>query len=182
MNDDIAVIDASSCSRFGLVSDSHGFIDKRIVDALKHCDFVIHAGDLGGCEVLNTLCTVAPIAAVRGNNDTSERWLQGELDRLRKIPLVARIKLSGGHVVVLHGHQYPQAKKRHRQMRDQYPDALAIIYGHSHRSVIDTENLPWVLNPGSCGRERTYGGPSALILERGLRRWNVSSLRFPIVR
>ncbi|HCU90005.1 MAG TPA: metallophosphoesterase [Gammaproteobacteria bacterium] len=182
MNDEIAVIDARSCSQFGLVSDSHGFIDKRIVAALKPCGFLIHAGDLGGTEVLNTLGAVAPIVAVRGNNDTSERWLPDEIDRLRKIPLVARINLSVGHVVVLHGHQYPQAKKRHRQMRDQYPDALAIIYGHSHRSVIDTDNLPWVLNPGSCGRQRTYGGPSALILEFRPQSWKVSSIRFPVVR
>ena len=178
MNDEIVEVDASSCRRIGLISDSHGPIDGRIVESLKHCDFLIHAGDVGRSAALNTLDEVAQTTAVRGNNDTSDRWPQDEIHRLQELPLIARVTLSAGHIIVIHGHQFPQVKKRHQQMRDQFPDAMAVVYGHSHRLVTDIEHSPWVLNPGACGRARTYGGPSGLILERGARRWEVSPIRF----
>ncbi len=178
MFDEIPEFDASSCRRIGLVSDSHGPIDGRIVEALKHCDFMIHAGDLGRSAALNALHQVAPTAAVSGNNDTTDRWPANELECLQALPLVARVSLKAGYIIVIHGHQFPQAKKRHQQLRDQFPDAMAVVYGHSHRLVTDLERSPWVLNPGACGRARTFGGPSCLILECESSRWEVSHVRF----
>jgi putative phosphoesterase len=178
MIDDVVEVDARGCRRIGLVSDSHGPVDPRIIDAIRSCDFLIHAGDLGGTAALDNLLAVARVTAVRGNNDTAERWSDLELNELRKLPEVVRVSLTGGSVVVIHGDQFPQAKKRHRQLRDRFPEAMAIIYGHSHRLAMDVESSPWVLNPGACGRARTFGGPSGLILERVLPRWEVSSVRF----
>lgn len=178
MHDEIVDLDASSCRRIGLVSDSHGPIDNRIIEALQDCDFLIHAGDLGRSAALNALQNVASVAAVRGNNDTVDRWPQGELHTLQALPLVARVALDDGYIIVIHGHQYPQAKRRHQQMRDRFSDAMAVVYGHSHRLVMDLAHSPWVLNPGACGRARTYGGPSGLTLERRSRRWEVSRIHF----
>ena len=182
MIDDIVEVDARGCRRVGLVSDSHGPVDSRIIDALSSCDFLIHAGDLGGSAALNSLLQVARATAVRGNNDTADRWRDCDLDELRKLPEVVRVKLTGGSVVVIHGDQFPQAKKRHLQLRDRFPEAMAVVYGHSHRLVTAVESTPWVLNPGACGRARTYGGPSALILERKLSQWEISTVHFTPLR
>ena len=182
MDKEIVDVDASSCRRIGFVSDSHGAIDDRVVAALKGCDFLVHAGDLGCRAALETLREIAPTTAVRGNNDTVDRWPQGEFQTVQALPLIARITLSIGYVVVIHGHQHPQAKKRHQQLRDRFSDALAVVYGHSHRLVMDKAHSPWVLNPGACGRARTYGGPSGLILALGSRRWEVLPIRFPTTR
>lgn len=178
MIEEINEVDARACQRVGVVADSHGPIDARIVDALSDCDFLIHAGDLGGSSALEALLGITSATAVRGNNDTFERWHGSELDGLRQLPTVVQVTLAGGHIIVIHGHQFPQAKKRHIQLRERFPDALAVVYGHSHRMVIDIDSSPWVLNPGACGRARTFGGPSGLILEKKSRRWEVSPIRF----
>jgi putative phosphoesterase len=178
MSNDIDEVDARDCRRIGLVSDSHGPVDGRIVEALSDCDFLIHAGDLGGITALNTLLGAAPAIAVRGNNDNPPRWCESERDALRLFPAMVRVELSDGHIIVIHGHQFPTVKKRHRQLRERFPDAMAIVYGHSHRLVMDIDSSPWVLNPGACGRARTFGGPSGLILARKSRRWELSSIRF----
>ena len=182
MIDDIVEVDARGCRRVGLVSDSHGPVDSRIIGAISNCDFLIHAGDLGGSAALNDLLQIARATVVRGNNDTANRWDGCELNELRKLPEVVRVKLTGGSVVVIHGDQFPQAKKRHLQLRGRFPEEIAVVYGHSHRLVTDVESTPWVLNPGACGRARTYGGPSGPILERKLRRWEISTVHFAPLR
>jgi uncharacterized protein len=67
---------------------------------------------------------------------------------------------------------------RHARLRAAYPSARAIVYGHSHRLVVDDALTPWVLNPGAAGRARTYGGPSCLVLEANVRSWHVEIHRF----
>ena len=49
-------------------------------------------------------------------------------------------------------------------MREAYPEAKAIIYGHTHKQVIDNKELPWVVNPGSAGQIRNYGAAKCLTL------------------
>ncbi|MFP6681635.1 MAG: metallophosphoesterase family protein, partial [Gammaproteobacteria bacterium] len=73
MIDGIVEVDARGCRRVGLVSDSHGPVDSRIIDAISNCDFLIHAGDLGGSAALNDLLQIARATAARGNNDTAYR-------------------------------------------------------------------------------------------------------------
>lgn len=163
-------IDARDARRIGIVSDSHGAIDPRIVQALGDCDVVVHAGDVGGPDIL-TAFTVPVIVAVYGNNDTPQRWGADVA-----LPECVRIDVRGGALVVIHGHQYPQAKRRHAQLRARYPDARMIVYGHSHRRCIDDAMLPWVINPGACGRARTFGGASAVRLVWRRRQWVASEL------
>ena len=109
-------------------------------------------------ELHSVHCSGLPTTAVRGNNDTIDRWPKADINQFNRLPSIVRIALTGGHIIVIHGHQYPQAKKRHVQLRERFSSALAIVYGHSHRMVMDTDHSPWVLNPGACGRVRTYGG------------------------
>jgi len=164
-------IDAREARRIGIVADSHGAIDPRIVRALGDCDVLVHAGDVGGPEFLTPLGSPV-IAAVYGNNDTPQRWGGADV----ALPESVCIDVRGGTLVVIHGHQFPQAKRRHTQLRARYPAARFIVYGHSHRRCIDDDVLPWVINPGACGRARTFGGPSAVMLVWRRRRWLASEV------
>src|SRR6476660_5762239 len=58
--------------RVGLISDTHGLLRPEATAFLKGSDFIVHAGDIGGVSILDGLAAVAPVTAVRGNNDTGE--------------------------------------------------------------------------------------------------------------
>jgi uncharacterized protein len=168
--------------RVAIVSDTHGVLDPRIREAITGADLAIHAGDIVGQNVLDELEEVTrEVVAVRGNNDIPKKWRRGA-KKLRELSEVAELELPGGRVVVLHGHRSTPAHRRHERFRKKYPGARAIIYGHSHRLVIDRDEEPWVLNPGAAGDDRTHGGPSCLILRATKKRWDVEALKFKNVK
>jgi uncharacterized protein len=161
-----------------ILSDTHGQVDARIAALARDCDVVVHAGDVGNAAILDTLrSSGANVVAIRGNNDVASKWPRGEHRELDTLEDEARIELPGGTLVAVHGDRYAPAK-RHARLRSAYPDARAIVYGHSHRLVVDDAMTPWILNPGAAGRARTYGGPSCLVLEAGSKRWRVEAHRF----
>lgn len=166
-------------ARLAIVSDTHGQLDARIGGVVAGCDLAVHAGDIGGIGVLTALHPRMGVFAVRGNNDVPEKWPDKERALLDGIPLEVALALPGGVLVLVHGDQVGPAKTRHARLRALYPAARAIVYGHSHQLVCDTEQLPWVLNPGAAGRVRTFGGPSCLILEAGTTDWQARAIRFP---
>lgn len=169
-------VDARHCRRIGVLSDSHGPIDEGILAALARCDCVINAGDSGGVAALDALAQAEMSVSVRGNNDVPEKWGSKHAKRLRQLPDVARIDVAAGYLIVIHGHQMRRAASRHRELRIRYAEAIAVIYGHSHHRIIDCTASPWILNPGACGRVRTFGGPSALLLEMRRHRWHVKTV------
>lgn len=153
--------------RIALIADTHGHLDPRVADAVRGADVLVHAGDVGdGIEA-----ALAPLAAriviVPGNNDPVDApWPESQV-----------LDLPGGSLVVVHGHQWP-AKTRHRKLRDRFPEARAIVCGHSHRRLEDTDQTPWVLNPGAAGRSRAYGGPGWIELIAESDRWQVRTQSF----
>lgn len=164
--------------RVAIVGDTHGQLDERIEQAVAACDYVVHAGDIGAVSVLETLrARCAKTIAVRGNNDVPGKWV-GDLQTLHDLPGEGSLELPGGTLTVVHGDRAGRAKTRHATLRRRYPDARVVVYGHSHRMIMDTDDLPWVLNPGAAGRARTYGGPSGLLLLAGVERWQVDPIRF----
>jgi putative phosphoesterase len=169
-------VDARHCRRIGVLSDSHGPIDGGILAALARCDCLINAGDSGGVAALDALAQAPLAVSVRGNNDTPAKWGAQGTKRLRQLPDVIRIDVTAGHLIVIHGHQVRRAATRHEELRERYAAAIAVIYGHSHHRVIDCTASPWILNPGACGRVRTFGGPSALLLEMRRHRWHVKTV------
>ncbi|MCH9685300.1 MAG: metallophosphatase family protein [Deltaproteobacteria bacterium] len=163
--------------KVGLLSDTHGCIDPGVLDYLRGCDVMVHAGDVGSSRVLDQLQqTEARVLAVSGNNDVPTKWM-GSARRLRSLPEEHRIELPGGLLVVEHGHRVNPAALRHERLRARHPEARLVVYGHSHRLVIDRDARPWVVNPGAAGRSRTFGGPSACIVTVTARRWTIDSLR-----
>lgn len=170
----------SSCT-VGMVSDTHGHLDARVADAITGCDYAVHAGDIGGAAVLDALQSLSgTVVAVLGNNDVEGKWPAAERASLRQLPAMAQLELPGGVLMVVHGDRILPAKHRHQRLRVLYPQARAIVYGHSHCLCEDREALPWILNPGAAGRSRTYGGPSCMILDASHKRWRVRQFRFAL--
>lgn len=164
--------------RVALISDTHGALHDGVAPFVAACDAAVHAGDVGAASVLSALKPRSgEVWAVLGNNDVAAKWPADELEVLRTLPEELHLDLPGGRVTVVHGHRY-DAATRHAQLRRQFPGARAIVYGHSHRAVLDTNTHPWVLNPGAAGRERTYGGVSAIVLTASVDRWHVELVRF----
>jgi uncharacterized protein len=125
--------------RVGVISDTHGLLRAEARAFLAGCDYIIHGGDFGGAAVLEDLEALAPVIAVRGNNDT-ESWATG----LRETEL---IRLGGVFVYVIHD----------LSQLDIDPGALgirAIVSGHSHKPLIEESAGILYLNPGSCGPRR----------------------------
>lgn len=165
--------------RVCILSDTHGELDPRILAVVAACDLCLHAGDIGGNAVLERLRRASPsVVAILGNNDVAAKWPTSEREILRTLPPLASLELPGGRLAVEHGHRANPVSLRHAQLRARYPDAKAVVYGHSHRLAVDQQTLPWVLNPGAAGGSRTFGGPSCLVLTASSRRWTVEIRRF----
>ena len=160
-----------------LLSDTHGPVHEDVICELPPADLIVHLGDIGSRHALNQLAGIAEVVAVRGNNDTCDKWCSSEYPTLRKLPASAEIELSGGTIVAVHGHQWPATATRHQRMRDTWPDAECIVYGHSHRAVIDSHTIPWVVNPGAAGRARAYDGPGWIVISISPRGWQFTEFR-----
>ncbi|HWX81712.1 MAG TPA: metallophosphoesterase family protein [Steroidobacteraceae bacterium] len=125
--------------RVGLLSDTHGLLRAEARAFLTGCDYIIHGGDVGAAAILEDLEALAPLIAVRGNND-DKPWA----DNLRETEL---IRLGGVFVYVIHDLAKLNVD----------PTALgirAVICGHSHKPLIDERAGILYINPGSCGPKR----------------------------
>ncbi len=167
----------SPATRALILADTHGYLDARVLALAETSDWVLHAGDIGAQTVLQALAgPCRELIAVRGNNDPPGRWPGGGPSTP---PAEAQVELPGGRIVLVHGHRENPVAARHGKLRQRFPQARAIIYGHSHRLVCDLEHLPWVLNPGAAGKARTFGGPSCILLHIRGNSWRVEPMRFP---
>jgi uncharacterized protein len=123
----------------GVVSDTHGLLRPQAVERLHNVDHIIHAGDIGSADVLTALAELAPVTAVRGNNDRGA-WADA-------VPETAVLRAAGISIYVLHD--------IHEIDIDPGPaEMAAVITGHSHKPLLKTENGVLYLNPGSIGPRR----------------------------
>jgi hypothetical protein len=167
--------------RVAIVSDTHGVLDPRVAEVVRKADIAVHGGDVGSAAALDALEPHGgEVLAVRGNNDVPRKLKTADDERLLSLPEEIERELPGGVLAVIHGHQFPKATTRHRALRERFPEARAVVYGHSHHLIRDRSARPWVLNPGAAGRSRTFGGPSCLVLTATQRRWTVTERRFPV--
>lgn len=169
-----------NADRIAIVSDTHGVVAPSVLEVVGGCDLVLHAGDIGTGAVLDALrdATGVECVAVLGNNDVVSKWPSADRATLDRLEETAVVDLPGGRIAVEHGHRIHDTKNYHRRLRAKHPGARVIVYGHTHVRVVDTDEFPWVVNPGAAGRERTHGGPSCLVLETGVGEWRIESYRF----
>lgn len=169
----------NNSKRIAIISDTHGHIDPKIINVIKDCDQIIHAGDICGAHILEELQEIHDdITAVCGNNDRAELWHCDEAHVVNAIPDVAELKLPGGILMIEHGHKHGIHQPCHDSLRKSHPNARAVVYGHTHTMVVDDEHNPMVINPGAAGETRTRGGPSCLILTASESDWHVEKIRF----
>lgn len=123
----------------GLVSDTHGLLRPEVIPALEGCEWILHAGDVGGPEILEALGRVAPVRAVRGNTD---RGAFGA-----GLPLTEMIRIGDHTLYMIHI----------LEELDVDPAAAgisAVVYGHTHRPLVEERAEILFVNPGSCGPRR----------------------------
>ena len=158
--------------KIAVVSDTHAHLDDRIKELVSQCNYAIHAGDICGEDILESMQpTDGKLFVVTGNNDP--------YCHKTPLPEVLNIDLPGGILTVEHGHKHGHHKPDHDSMRKAHANSRMIIYGHTHKQVIDKSATPWVINPGAAGQTRTHGGPSCLVLEVTEDDWDVVPYRFP---
>ena len=167
----------SDIVKVGILSDTHGYLDTRIADLIRDCDYAIHAGDIMGAHILEQLQPRKTVIAVAGNNDFPAMWRKEEAHIVSALPKTSRLEFPGGIVAIEHGHRlggFPE----HDQLRWDHAEAKLVVYGHTHKRVIDQQAEPWIVNPGAAGRERTKGGPSCLILSASETEWTIETVLF----
>ncbi len=162
-----------------IISDTHDFLHPEIEKLIHYCDVAIHAGDIGNADILNSIQPKSgKVVAVVGNNDHQNIWPADQAEIVRKIPSIASLKLPGGLVKIEHGHIHDMHIPEHEDLRAAHPEARLVVYGHTHRKVIDDFRMPWVINPGAAGDTRTRGGASCLVLTATESLWKIDSYRF----
>lgn len=123
----------------GLISDTHGRLRPEAVDALRGCDHIVHAGDICSDATLPALAALAPVTAVRGNNDRGV-WADA-------LPVAAWLTVGGVDIYVVH------------DIADLDIDPAAagvqvVVSGHSHKPAVRTVDGVRYVNPGSAGPRR----------------------------
>ena len=157
-----------------VISDTHSYIDPRIIKIVSECDYAVHAGDICGVEVIDAMKPKSgEVIAVTGNNDPYCHFSDVVL------PESLTFDIEGKTIAVEHGHKHGSAQPSHESLRKAHPTAKVVIYGHTHKQVIDKDALPWIINPGAAGKTRTHGGPSCMVIEcSSNKEWKIHKYRF----
>ncbi len=123
----------------GVISDTHGLLRPEAVEALRGSDHILHAGDVGAPEILESLTKLARLTAIRGNIDTAP-WAS-------KLPATEVIEIGDISIYMLHD----------LGQLDLKPEAAGfriVVYGHSHQPKMEEKNGVLYFNPGSAGPRR----------------------------
>jgi uncharacterized protein len=171
--------------RIGVVADTHcpEFIDRlpgRLFEVLRGVDLVIHAGDVTGAETIAALSALAPVEVVRGDHDRENSgW-----------PLSREVNVEGKRIVVVHGNRsrwaeepqtllwtlslgkYHPHSRLARVLRARFANADAIVFGHTHRSVIETLDGTLMFNPGGVHQWNARSAALRLTQNPGWFEWS----------
>jgi hypothetical protein len=132
----------------GLISDTHGLLRPSVHAALAGVSLILHAGDVGGDEILDELALIAPVEAVYGNTDPpGHPRLAAAIER----------EIGGLRIHVSHGHEV--GSPRPEKLLARYP-ADVIVYGHTHKPLVVRVEGRLVVNPGAAGPRRFDLKPS----------------------
>ena len=129
--------------RIAVMSDTHDVLRPSVLEVVKTCDAIIHAGDFARESILDALRPLGSIYALRGNND--RMWAGSLKDSLR-------FQIGGVHFFLTHDK---------RDVARNLDGIDVVIFGHSHKYFQEIIDGRLWLNPGSCGRPR-FGGPLSM--------------------
>ncbi len=126
-----------SATRIGVISDTHNLVRPEALLALRGCDHIVHAGDICNTDVLDALGAIAPVTAIRGNNDSGMG--------ADELPEARRFSIAGKFFYLVH------------DIAD-VPRILGsidvVITGHSHKPLVEQRGRTLYVNPGSAGPRR----------------------------
>jgi putative phosphoesterase len=123
----------------GIISDTHGLVRPQAFDALEGVDMILHAGDIGNQQVLDTLKTIAPVVAVRGNNDKGD-WAQA-------LPDWEVVEVGNISIYMLHD-------VKEIEISPSGAGFQVVVSGHSHQPSVEERRGVLFVNPGSAGPRR----------------------------
>ena len=123
----------------GVISDTHNLLRPEAIAALAGSDLIIHAGDICNSEILEQLKNVAPLVAVRGNNDTGA-WA-------KNLSEVETVKIGQISIFIIHD-------LKEMKINPAASGFNVVISGHSHKPLTERRGGVLFLNPGSAGRHR----------------------------
>jgi putative phosphoesterase len=140
--------------RVGLLSDTHNLLRPEVEAFLQGCDHIIHAGDICEPGVLERLECIAPVTAVRGNNDIGP-WAE----KLKETEL---IRVGGINISAIHN-------IAELDLAELHTDIQVVVFGHSHKPVAENRNGILYINPGSAGprRFKLLIAAAELVIENG---------------
>ena len=147
--------------KIGIISDTHGLLRPEVLEILKTCDCILHAGDVDRPEILDQLRPLGNLYAVRGNNDGD--WARG-------IAKVLTFQIEGVSFVMAH---------EWRHLIGQTEGTNVAVFGHTHKYFAEQAgHLLW-LNPGSCGRSRFGQEPTMAVLSVDNKSWKIEKINLP---
>jgi len=124
--------------KIGILSDTHGMLRDEVMEALQGCEMILHGGDINKQIILDKLGELAPVRAVRGNND--KEWAE-------YLPKSVTVEFFGLRVYMVHNK---------KDIPKELPETDLVIYGHSHKYEEKAADGTYYLNPGSCGPRRFH--------------------------
>jgi uncharacterized protein len=125
--------------RVGLISDTHGLLRPEAKEFLRGCHHIVHGGDIGHAGVLEELAALAPVTAVRGNNDRGV-WAEG-------IAETELLELQGVYLYAIHDLAQLDIEPAAAGVR-------IVVSGHSHKPLVEEREGVFFVNPGSAGPRR----------------------------
>ena len=123
----------------GVISDTHGLLRSEVLNVFQDVDLILHAGDIGGPDILKALKSIAPVIAVRGNNDEGA-WAN-------RIPQTKTTRIDDISVFLIHDAKELALNRSVNRYE-------VVVAGHSHRPVAERKQGVLFLNPGSAGPRR----------------------------
>ncbi len=152
--------------KIGIISDTHDLLRPEVTDALQGCGCILHCGDISSRRILDQLEQIAPVKAVRGNNDGE--WAE-------YLPTSLDFELDGLHVFMTHKKKDLPADLKNYDL---------VLYGHSHQYASAWQESAGpkrtlLLNPGSCGPRRFMQPITMAILKTDPDGWNAEQITIP---
>jgi len=138
--------------KIGVISDTHNYLDPKVLELFAGVDHILHAGDIGNATIISELEEIAPVTAVYGNTDMGLPFKETEV-----IELGTR-KFLIHHIVNPHA---PGERVKERIARAQ---PQVVVFGHTHRTFFETIGGVLYFNPGSAGKPRFGLGRTVAIL------------------
>jgi uncharacterized protein len=125
--------------RVGLIADTHGLLRSQATALLQGCEHILHGGDIGAPAILEQLAALAPVTAVRGNNDT-QAWAAS-------LPQTQLLEFQAVRIYLIHD-------LADLELEPAAADVHVIVSGHSHRPLVRERDGVIYVNPGSAGPRR----------------------------